>query len=365
MAADDKFVTKEEFQEAVEKMIAKIGEIGKKMETDMGTLRQEQGRLSSSINNVQTQVLEKQGKFDSTSSSGGGSHPLPPPVVHKLRFPKYDGSDDPLGWLHKCDQFFHTQGTPADLKVWTASFYLEGAAHQWYYRLQKNQGAPTWTKFVEAINMRFGPPVRSNTLGELAHLRRTGTVDEYQDQFLKLLARCDSVTEPQQIALFTAGLGEPMSTDVEMQKPDTFEEAMALARGFERCTKIDEEIARSAGHTVARTFTPSRTATAPPPRTPATPSATGSTPVTPGAPLRAPRGSRFTRLSPEEMEQRRIEGRCFNCPEKFTPGHHKQCSMKGIYLMELDSDGETEDNVDDNIQISSHAITGVQTGGTV
>lgn len=93
----DEFVTKEDFQEAVDKMISKIGEIGKKLESEIGAIRQEQGRLSTSINNVQTQVLEKQGKFDSSSSDGSSSQPPPPPVVHKLRFPKYDGVDDPLG----------------------------------------------------------------------------------------------------------------------------------------------------------------------------------------------------------------------------------------------------------------------------
>lgn len=82
---------------------------------------------------------------------------------------------------------------------------------------------------MDGINKRFGPPVRSNSLGELTQLRRTGSVDEYQDHFLKLLARCANVTERQQIDIFTAGLQQPMSIDVEMQKPETLEDAMALA----------------------------------------------------------------------------------------------------------------------------------------
>ena len=112
---------------------------------------------------------------------------------------------------------------PDHLKVSTASFYLEAAASQWYYRLEKNQGAPTWPQFVDAINRRFGPPLRSNPLGELTHLRRTTTVDEYQEKFLLLLARCEGITEAQQIAIFTAGLQQPLSIDVLLQKPKTLE----------------------------------------------------------------------------------------------------------------------------------------------
>lgn len=175
---DNNFITEDKFQEAIDRMIAKMNDIGKKINTEVASIHQEQGRLQSSINNVQMQVLERKGAFSSDGSSSSGSKG--PAAVHKLRFPKYDGAEDPLGWLHKVEQFFCSQGTPEDRKVWTASFYMEGAAQQWYYRLEKNSGgAPTWDKFVEGVNKHFGPPVRSNPLGELTHLRRTGSVDEY------------------------------------------------------------------------------------------------------------------------------------------------------------------------------------------
>ena len=33
------------------------------------------------------------------------------PCYHKLSFPTYDGKEDPLGWLLKCEQFFRGQQT--------------------------------------------------------------------------------------------------------------------------------------------------------------------------------------------------------------------------------------------------------------
>ena len=166
-------VMKAILDEVVDRIVKMIGDNGKKMDDDVTSLRQEVGLLSTSIKNVQTQVLASKGRFDADRSSSSGETPAAP--SHKLRFLKFDGSDDPITWLHKAEQFFRAYGTPDHLKVPTASFYLEAAASQWYYRLEKNQGAPTWPQFVDAINRRFGPPLRSNPLGELTsapHLHR-------------------------------------------------------------------------------------------------------------------------------------------------------------------------------------------------
>ncbi|WVZ89124.1 hypothetical protein U9M48_035574 [Paspalum notatum var. saurae] len=65
---------------------------------------------------------------------------------------------------------------------------------------------------------------------ESTALRRTGSVLEYGEQFLELLARAGPLSEGQQVQLFTAGLQEPLSIDVQMQNPMSLEIAMSLAR---------------------------------------------------------------------------------------------------------------------------------------
>ena len=66
------------------------------------------------------------------------------------------------------------------------------------------------------------------------------------------------------------------------------------------------------------------------------------------------------------MAQRRSDGLCFNCPEKFTPGHIDHCSMKGIYLLELDDNTPVDAAAsDDEMEISLNAITGIKTGDTM
>jgi hypothetical protein len=73
-------------------------------------------------------------------------HPYPPlepeghaiPKYPKLLFPTYEGKEDPLDWLNKCERFFRAQLTkPAD-RVWLASYHLSGTASQWYMLLERD-----------------------------------------------------------------------------------------------------------------------------------------------------------------------------------------------------------------------------------
>jgi len=103
---------------------------------------------------------------------------------------------------------------------------------------------------------------------------------------------------------------------------------MGLARSFEQRLQIDDE---NDSKGTPRAFTiGAAVAFSNMPHQPL--------PSTSSAPTRpAPRlGARFTRLTSQETAQRCIDNLCFNCPEKFTPGDIDTCTMKGIYLMELD-----------------------------
>ena len=76
----------------------------------------------------------------------------------------------------------------------------------WYIQVQQDEGTPSWRHFKELLHLCYGPPLHFNPLGELAACRRTGTVEEYQDQFQALLPRADILIEAQRVQLFTVGL---------------------------------------------------------------------------------------------------------------------------------------------------------------
>jgi hypothetical protein len=67
------------------------------------------------------------------------------------------------------------------------------------------------------VNAWFGPPLTDTPLGELAMLRRTGLVDEFAKRFMALSCRDPTITEQQQIQLFTTGLGDPLRLDAALQ----------------------------------------------------------------------------------------------------------------------------------------------------
>ncbi|KAJ1259090.1 hypothetical protein BS78_10G126800 [Paspalum vaginatum] len=152
-----------------------------------------------------------------------------------------------------------------------------------------------------------------------------------------------------------------MQIDVEMQKPSTLEDAMALARSFERRLQVEDDAGRPPARAPPRRPPPSPAATL---RTP--PSSSSAAQATPGTPLKPPAGSRFTRLLTEEMAQRRLDGLCYNSPEKFSREQLKHCSMKGIYVLTGDpADQETPEDGDDDVEISLHALAGVAAGRTL
>lgn len=75
------------------------------------------------------------------------------PRYHKLDFPIYDGKEDPLGWLNRCEQFFWGQRTAEAYKVWLAAYHMTGTAHTWYMQLERNEGIPSWPRFKNRCHL--------------------------------------------------------------------------------------------------------------------------------------------------------------------------------------------------------------------
>jgi hypothetical protein len=126
-------------------------------------------------------------------------------------------------------------GTPSENKhVSLAVFYLLDDAQLWFHRLELNGGRPTWAQFIQLVNAWFRPPLTDSPIGELALLRRQGTVDEFSKWFIALSCRDTMLTEPQQVQLFITGLGDPLRTDIVLQQPATLDDVAIFARAYEQ-----------------------------------------------------------------------------------------------------------------------------------
>jgi hypothetical protein len=127
---------------------------------------------------------------------------------------------DPLTWLNKCDNFFCSHRFPEDEKVRMASLHLDGTMTEWYYQMERDFGMVPWPRFVDFVNLRFRPPIHTNSIAEIKALVRTDTMVDYSRRFLALLN--------------TGGLGQPLAHDVEMQHPANLHKAMSFAQAFEQ-----------------------------------------------------------------------------------------------------------------------------------
>jgi hypothetical protein len=165
---------------------------------------------------IQALATDRQSSSSNGSRSGTGEHHNDrPPRFQKMDFPRYDGKSDPLIFINRCESYFHQQRIMEE-KVWMASYNLEDGAQLWYMQVQTDEGTPSWRRFTELLNLRYGPPLRAAPLFELADCCRTSTVAEYQDRFQTLLARADPLNEEQRVQLFTGGLRPPLSFDVRV-----------------------------------------------------------------------------------------------------------------------------------------------------
>ncbi|CAN0904661.1 Retrovirus-related Pol polyprotein from transposon 17.6 [Linum grandiflorum] len=261
--------------------------------------------------------------------AGGGNVGNQRQLAHrvKIEFPKFIGGEDPTTWVCRAEQFFEYYNTTEADKVLLASIYMEGEAQLWL-QVMKEQGPITWEQLKVGMHSRFGPTRFESPFGELTKLQQRTTVRDYQTEFERLLVRAGQLAPEQQVACFISGLATGIRTEVQAGQPETLSAAIGLARLYEEKVMTTLKLGPAAG-TAAR------------------------------LPIK--------RLNPTEIRERRDKGLCFNCDEKFVPGHR----CKKLFLIETIEDGE-DDEVDLEmgggtgfLSISLNAVTGMETPETM
>ncbi|CAL1359862.1 unnamed protein product [Linum trigynum] len=160
---------------------------------------------------------------------------------------------------------------------------------------------------------------------QLAKLRQTGSVAEYRVKFLKLGNQCKKMTEETLVGLCMAGLRLELATTVNVFEPDSLRVAFRIAG------RKEEELASwrtSTGRIQKGSGGVGAAGTTSPPGN-ASPVATGAVPGSKFPSRLPPKG--FVRLTQAEMDQKRRDGRCFNCDERYTVGH--QCAKGHLMLL--------------------------------
>jgi hypothetical protein len=248
--------------------------------------------------------------------------------------------------------------------------HLTGAAQLWYARLELSAGTPSWRRFAQLVQQRFGPPMTDSAVGELMLLRRTGSVEDYTDQFLAFACRDADLTEQQLVHIYTAGLVNPLKTDVALRRPANLDDAIMLARAYEQRMQLgpaDPAPVRGGRQQHQASF-PAAAAKAP-----SAQQAPSASSAAPGVGKSSALSSMLPRrrLSPTEMAQRRADGLCYNCDEKFVVGH----LCKKLFLLEVTDAADDEEEIEEEIEcaavtgraatpgISLHTVTGLRSRG--
>ncbi|VFQ62072.1 unnamed protein product [Cuscuta campestris] len=272
--------------------------------------------------------------FASSSNHGGhdySGHPgLPKP---KLEAPKTDGSE-PLRWLYKVNEYFAFYDTPPADRLWCVALMLEGPAADWFRWRQSGKLISGWDDFVEKFKLRFDPLHYVDYFAQLAKLRQTGSVMDYQTEFEKILQHATGASEANLISIFHSGLRPYLQHELTLLAPQTLSDSFALARELEaKHNALIHAIPQRQG-----TWASGATSRSPLSRPPVP--APGDA-TTDKAVLATP----IRRLTRAEKLEKDAKGLCYNCDQRWSKGH--RCGR--VLLFIGDDDDAPVDNENDNI----------------
>ncbi|XP_057803166.1 uncharacterized protein LOC131018464 [Salvia miltiorrhiza] len=292
---------------------------------------------NSSEESADDQSSESEGSVRSSASTQRQEKGRNIPI--RMEFPRFTGTD-PHVWIDRAEQYFEVQRIEKSEKVRVASFYLEGEANQWWrwFKHVNHHRKVSWRSFKKGLLVRFESSVYEDPNEAIGKLKQTGAFRNYLSEFERLMNALPHWHPSALLGIFMAGLKEELACEVRMWKPRNLQAAIELAK------RKEEQLIHSR-KSVIQSMKPS-------PK-PASHGEETTTPV--GASKTA---TAVRRLSREEVSRRRELNLCFNCNEKYAPGH--VCKGGNAWSIEIYVDEGEDDDLEEskNEHISINALTG-------
>ncbi|XP_043725548.1 uncharacterized protein LOC122672115 [Telopea speciosissima] len=226
----------------------------------------------------------------------------------KITFPRFDGAN-PVDWKFKAESYMCLNSVPDDRKVELASFHLDGSALHWFHWLLRNKSCDSWEVFSQELMIQFGPSEFDDPLAAIAKLTQTTSVSEYQGRFEALYAQIDGLPECFFVSVFISGLKTKIRTEVVVARPQSLQQAIALAKVHEAKVLELRKLTRKGGGNWKG-----------------------------GA----------------ELQAKRDKGLCYNCEEKFSPGH--RCKVKQLLMLTSNDDGEEDSDASERDEQRSEVV---------
>lgn len=122
-----------------------------------------------------------------------------------MEIAKYDGSDDLVSRITRCDKLFAHHRIPNKFPTELASCYLDGDAQVWFDILRQKYGSLSWLEFKGFMKKQFGAYVYDDFFGDLTRLRQSGYVKEYIILYRRLLVRAGEMSESEKVSSYVCG----------------------------------------------------------------------------------------------------------------------------------------------------------------
>jgi hypothetical protein len=263
----------------------------------------------------------------------------------KIDMRKFDGKDPITGILHM-ENFFDLHDGPHTQKVRIASLYLEPNKFVWYRWICCRKSLVTWIIFVKEIIGHYEYKKRNTFFNQLINLKQKGSVVEHIKNFQRLNIKVTNILDEHLIDVFIGILKDNIQHEVRLWEPKSLENAFMVARNFE-----SKNMAMATRRTTPNIY---RENNVPYSKTP--------------QPIR---------LTPQNLEERKEKGLCFNCDRKYSKGH--KCGEKNLFYIDCEEEEEQEQekelSQDENIEeisfedltptISCNALAGISTPQTL
>jgi hypothetical protein len=221
-----------------------------------------------------------------------------------------------LDWLFQSEQFFSFYNIPLENRLSMVSFYMKGEALGWYKWMSLNNQLTDWNSFSRDLELRFGPFTYENHQAQLFKLRQHGTVAEYQANFEKISNRVYGLPHDAILNCFISGLQPEIRSELAIQRPYNISQAIGLAKLIE--AKIKDSKPKYSKPFSTQSVSTQLTKNIPTSTTNnANPNPTSKLPI--------------RRITSAQRDERRAQGLCFHCDEKFVPGH--KCSTGRFLLL--------------------------------
>lgn len=125
--------------------------------------------------------------------------------VKKVELPMFNG-DDPVGWIARAEVYFNVQNTTPEIKVNLAQLCMDGPTIHFFKELLEENETLTWEDLKDALLERYGGVSDGNVFEQLYALQQEGTIEEYIEDFERLVAQLPRLPNDQYLGYFVHGL---------------------------------------------------------------------------------------------------------------------------------------------------------------